>query len=167
MPHWDRHGARWLDAEPGDHRGIGVLRKYRYIPGIYHTDGIYRHIPVPLCPYRVFEHPYAEISAMSPVHDLALIATLDSAPGLPPKPSNAQRALIDTGAQASDTRLRRVGLRREPSGAPGEPSGFRGYSGAVMKNLGVYTTPVKSAGVSSRSRATTTPRSKGSPPILS
>ena len=40
----------------GDRRGVGVLHKYRYIPGIYHTDGIYRYIPVPLCPYRVFRH---------------------------------------------------------------------------------------------------------------
>ena len=37
----------------GDRRGVGVLHKYRYIPGIYHTDGIYRYIPVQLCPHRV------------------------------------------------------------------------------------------------------------------
>ena len=67
MPHhdWDRHGARWLDAEPGDRRGIGVLRKYRHIPGIYHTGGIYRYIPVPLCPCRVFEHPYLSLPSLA------------------------------------------------------------------------------------------------------
>ena len=85
----------------------------------------------------------------------------------PPKPSNAQRALIDTGAQASDTRLRRVGLRREPSGAPGEPSGFIGYSGAVMKNRGVYTTPVKSASFKLEIKSDNEASVKGSPPILS
>jgi len=41
----------------GGRRGVGVLHKCRYIPGIYHTDGIYRYIPVPLCPYRVFRPP--------------------------------------------------------------------------------------------------------------
>ena len=53
----------------GDRRGVGVLHKYRYIPGIYHTDGIYRYIPVPLCPYRVFRPPYAKPSpAVCPQH---------------------------------------------------------------------------------------------------
>ena len=42
----------------GDRRGVGVLQKYRYIPGIYHTDGIYRYIPVQHRPYRVFRPPY-------------------------------------------------------------------------------------------------------------
>ena len=101
------------------------------------------------------------------LHDLALIATLDSAPGLPPKPPNAQRALIDTGAQASDTRLRRIGPRRDPSKAPGEPSGFKGYSGTVMENRGVYTTPVKSASFKLEIKSDNEASVKGSPPILS
>ena len=166
MPHWDRHGARWLwETVEGSEYSIntGIYRVFT-IPTVY--TGIYPSRFVHTG-YLSTHNPYAEISTMSPVHDLALIATLDSALGLPPKPSNAQRALIDTGAQASDTRLRRVGLRREPSGAPGEPSGFIGYSGAVMKNRGVYTTPVKSASFKLEIKSDNEASVKGSPPILS